>query len=343
MRQWDSPEFLECELLTIGRFGGRQSPRETSGIGPLNDSQEQCLNCGATLVEGSRFCHSCGQKIGPRRSTIRELFAEFFFSIIQVDGKFLLTLRYLLLKPGFLTQEYRAGKKVRYLRPLTITTILAGVFFVMLEWNSSTAPDSVTDGLAPGETVRLNLGPGVSIGMTAKDLEALSNATYEERLEFLQLHAGELGPVQKFLGERALRLIGDGGIARFQQGIFRMVSRTLVFLIPAFGFVVLLLNWRRKRDLRPYYSETIVYSLHVHSFLFVLLTIAQIPFWSSIQLIIWGLSFPLACWYMAASMRATFNGSWLISSLKGFVALLVHIALTLIVSVVFVLLVLAVI
>lgn len=308
----------------------------------MNDSQENCLNCGAKLNEGSLFCHKCGQKVGPHRSTIWELLSEFFFSVIQVDGKFLLTLRYLLLKPGFLTQEYRAGRKVRYLRPLTITTILAGGFFIILEWNTSSAPASVTDGLPPGETITLNLGPGVSIDMNAEELAALSNTTYEERLEILEEKAGELGQVQKFLGERALRLIGDGGIARFQQGMFRMASRTLVVLIPAFGLVVLILNWRRKRELRPYYSETVVYSLHVHSFFFILLSLSQVSWWLPIRFTILACTIPVACWYMATSMRTSFGTSWLGSTLRGVFALGIHLILILIVTIIAVLIVLAI-
>ncbi|MEM7559770.1 MAG: DUF3667 domain-containing protein [Planctomycetota bacterium] len=309
----------------------------------LNDSQETCLNCGAELVEGSLFCHQCGQKRGPRRVTVWELISEFYFSVVQVDGKFLLTLRYLLFRPGFLTKEYRAGRKVRYLRPLTLTTILAGVFFVMLEWSTASAPDSLSDlGLEPGETVTVNLGPGVAIDMTAEDLAALSNTSYEERLEILEERAVELGQVQEFFGERALRIVGDGGLARFQQGMFRMASRALVLLIPAFGFIVILLNWRRNRELRPYYSETVVYSLHAHSFLFVVMSIAQVSWWGPVQVFVAALSLPLTLWYTAASMRTSFGTSWLGSTLRALFALATQLILILIVTVLASLLVVAI-
>jgi len=121
-----------------------------------------------------------------------------------------------------------------------------------------------------------------------------------------------------------------------------MASRTLVVLIPAFGLVVLILNWRRNRGLHPYYSETVVYSLHVHSFFFILLSLSQVSWWLPIRFAILACTIPVACWYMAKSMRTSFGTSWLGSTLRGVFALSIHLILILIVTIIAVLIVLAI-
>ncbi|MEM8733262.1 MAG: DUF3667 domain-containing protein [Planctomycetota bacterium] len=303
----------------------------------------RCLNCESELCQESRYCKHCGQKVGPRRSSVRELATEFLHSISQVDGKFLLTLRHLLLNPGFLTRQYLSGKKARYLRPITITTLLAGIFFLLLESNASRVPASFSDlGLEDGEVVPLNIGPGMSIKLAGADFKDLADSTYEERVAIIQAKAGKPPTATElFFGERALRLIADGGLVRFQQNLLRMASRALVLLIPAFAWLTFVLVWKRKRADRPYYSETLVYSLHVHSYLFALGSVTQLPFgplWNQATVIGSAL---LYCGYVAGSLKRSFGGTWLGNGFRSILLILLHVILIVTVATIASLLVLA--
>jgi hypothetical protein len=79
---------------------------------------ETCLNCGAPLT--GRFCARCGEekidrdhlKLGAFAHRALEEFTDLEHS------KFLGTLSSLILRPGFLTQEYLGGRKKAYLGPL---------------------------------------------------------------------------------------------------------------------------------------------------------------------------------------------------------------------------------
>jgi hypothetical protein len=88
---------------------------------------EFCLNCGTKLEDV--FCQHCGQKDIPQRQTLGELWTNFISSFWSYEGKFFRTTRYLITKPGFLAQEYCAGKRESYYHPARMYVFISFVFF----------------------------------------------------------------------------------------------------------------------------------------------------------------------------------------------------------------------
>lgn len=92
-------------------------------------AEKICLNCGAELH--GHYCHNCGQEnIEPKESFLH-LVKHFFYDITHFDGKFLETVKDLLLKPGFLSKEYMAGKRARYLNPIKMYVFTSAIFFLI--------------------------------------------------------------------------------------------------------------------------------------------------------------------------------------------------------------------
>jgi hypothetical protein len=89
---------------------------------------ETCLNCGRT-VAGENFCPSCGQDTDARIVSAGHLLRDICDEFLKYDAKLLLTIRYLIFKPGFLTNEYLAGRRVRYITPFKLYFIVSAVFF----------------------------------------------------------------------------------------------------------------------------------------------------------------------------------------------------------------------
>ncbi|MFM8913568.1 MAG: DUF3667 domain-containing protein [Flammeovirgaceae bacterium] len=89
---------------------------------------EFCLNCGTRLQD--TFCHHCGQKDIPQRQTLGELWTNFISSFWSYEGKFFRTTRYLITKPGFLAEEYCAGKRESYYHPARMYVFISFVFFL---------------------------------------------------------------------------------------------------------------------------------------------------------------------------------------------------------------------
>lgn len=58
------------------------------------------------------------------------MFTHFFYDLTHFDSSFFHTLRYLLLKPGFLTREYMEGRRVSYLHPIRMYVFCSAIFFL---------------------------------------------------------------------------------------------------------------------------------------------------------------------------------------------------------------------
>ncbi|MFN3538301.1 MAG: DUF3667 domain-containing protein, partial [Brevundimonas sp.] len=86
-----------------------------------------CLNCDAPLV--GAFCHACGQK-AHLHSRLNHLVEEFAEGVAHFDGRLWRTLPLLALRPGRLSGEWMAGRRMRYVAPLHV--FLFAVFLLFL-------------------------------------------------------------------------------------------------------------------------------------------------------------------------------------------------------------------
>ena len=86
--------------------------------------ESACPSCDAALV--GDFCHRCGEKRpGARDLTLRHFVAEAAQEFTSVEhSKIFRTLRALLLRPGFLSVEWVAGRRNLYLKPLNLCLII---------------------------------------------------------------------------------------------------------------------------------------------------------------------------------------------------------------------------
>jgi len=88
-----------------------------------------CPNCGMEFL--GDFCHGCGeQKHHAEELTFRHFVLHATHDLTHVDTKVFATLRYLFTRPGFLTQEFIAGRRLRYMRPFSLFLVAVAVFFL---------------------------------------------------------------------------------------------------------------------------------------------------------------------------------------------------------------------
>ena len=86
-----------------------------------------CLNCGTELK--GPFCYYCGQ---PDKNLMRffpALLRELLEDTFDFDSRFLRTLKPLLFKPGKLTRDYLDGRRFRYVPPLRLYVFSSIAFF----------------------------------------------------------------------------------------------------------------------------------------------------------------------------------------------------------------------
>ncbi len=91
--------------------------------------EKQCLNCNAIIY--GRFCHVCGQENLEPKEPFLHLVTHFIYDIVHFDGKFFDTLRYLILRPGFLAYEYMRGRRNSYLNPIRMYIFTSAIFFLI--------------------------------------------------------------------------------------------------------------------------------------------------------------------------------------------------------------------
>ena len=90
----------------------------------------QCYNCGHPV--SGKFCSECGQKFQPPVIPLWDLVVDILGNFVTYDSKALRSLRPLLIRPGFLTKEYAAGRQVAYLPPSRFYAIVSVYFWLLV-------------------------------------------------------------------------------------------------------------------------------------------------------------------------------------------------------------------
>ena len=98
---------------------------------------QHCANCGTPLV--GEFCHECGQSVHSVLKPMHHMVEETVETVLHIDSRIVHTLPPLFLKPGFLTLEYFAGRRVRYIAPFRLMFVLCLLSFFVLHLATSEA------------------------------------------------------------------------------------------------------------------------------------------------------------------------------------------------------------
>jgi hypothetical protein len=97
---------------------------------PNSPVAPRCPNCGSALT--ATYCAECGEPQPSHRDlSLGTLLHGVLEEFTHLDGKVPRTLWALLTKPGFLTQEFVAGRRSRYTKPLSLFIVLNVVFFLV--------------------------------------------------------------------------------------------------------------------------------------------------------------------------------------------------------------------
>jgi len=103
-----------------------------------------CANCATPLAGG--FCHECGQSAHSVLKPVHHMTEEAVETLLHIDSRILHTLPLLFLKPGFLTLEYFAGRRVRYIAPFRLMFVLCLLSFFVLHLATSAAIEHGIEG-----------------------------------------------------------------------------------------------------------------------------------------------------------------------------------------------------
>ena len=91
-----------------------------------------CASCGAKLK--GDYCRKCGEKkiIPERDFSMRKFMNQTMWHFAHFDSKLLRSVVLLFAKPGFLTAEWIAGRRVGYMKPLQLFVVASVLFYFFL-------------------------------------------------------------------------------------------------------------------------------------------------------------------------------------------------------------------
>lgn len=95
-------------------------------------AKETCASCGAKLK--GDYCRKCGEKkiIPERDFSMAKFLTQTLGHLVHFDSKLLRSVWLLFSKPGFLTAEWMAGRRVNYMKPLQLFVVAGLLFYFFL-------------------------------------------------------------------------------------------------------------------------------------------------------------------------------------------------------------------
>src|SRR6266403_4561232 len=261
-----------------------------------------CENCGASL--SGHFCWQCGQAAIDYRRSFRHIIVDVLDSFLNWDSKFFATIGWLIARPWHLTNQFLAGRRVRYVHPLRVY-LLASIlfFFVVNYWAKSIHADPSKLSADDRADIAAELNdPDIPPAVKARirsALDAKGRTSPEAQTSPSPQTAvtpqpsvigspppsvtspspsGDFRPLvqfdkppsdrfEKWLEQRAKEKMGEHGskMALFIATLFNNLPYMMLCCIPLFALVLKVLYVRK----RIFYIDHLVYALHIHSFAYL--------------------------------------------------------------------------
>lgn len=122
-----------------------------------------CLNCQTPVI--GRYCHVCGQENIEPKQGFWSLLSHFLSDLTHFDGKFFISLRSLIFRPGFLPRMYMQGRRAAFLNPIRMYLFTSAFFFLVFfalfspkQGNTGAASEAVQNTAGIIDSINLEIG-----------------------------------------------------------------------------------------------------------------------------------------------------------------------------------------
>ena len=253
-----------------------------------------CLNCGTNIQLS--YCPECGQPEIDSDPTFREFLHELAEEFLHWDGKLLSTFRLLVTKPGALTTEYLAGRRVRYISPLRVYLTCSLLFFFV----GAVVPQPLRLVTQKGSQVSTRLGiVTITEPDSARTIAALDSMAQHRKFAS-RVWGTHFGAAMRQRG----RVTADMAAA---------IPKTMFVLVPLFAALVMVVFRRMRRR----FPQHLAFALHVHAYMFLVLTLmlvrrfmpATIPAMTLAVMVLELVCFAAIIVYLIRAMRTVYGVS----------------------------------
>jgi hypothetical protein len=267
---------------------GHPSPGEHGHHGPVHT---HCENCG-TALQGP-FCHRCGQHDFDVHRSFGHTALEALENFFHFDAKFFRNIVTLLFRPGVLTAEFNAGKRVAQMPPFRLYLFVSVLFFFISFVGR--APESALEARARVDERSKEIQQEI-----AKQLDAASrlggdsqNSRLHEIAEEMRqapavpktLQPAKTGPdvevmpgvkvglledvqnpIGRLLTEKGRHALEDP--RHFREAFLHGLPKMLLVCLPLFALYTRFLF---RRSGQQFYLQHLILALHFHTFIFLFL------------------------------------------------------------------------
>lgn len=272
-------------------------------------NETDCLNCGTEL--SGKYCHNCGQENLQLKESFRHMMTHAIADYFHFDHQFFHTLKPLLFQPGKLTNEYMAGKRVQYLHPVKMYIFISLLYFLLLfsvkendeiviktdkagakkeeiekatkaiETNKALNQDQKKKAIAAigGIIVSKHKDGKTDTTFTAADdfLTTTKDTSYDQYLTKQKKlsPAQQDGFLKRYLNKKAIAWNQRGGTNSKEmigEAVKHNTPKLMFFLLPMFALLLMVAFYKNKK----YYVENLIFSFHLHCFIFLFLTLIML-------------------------------------------------------------------
>lgn len=231
---------------------------------PSPSPRTRCQNCDAPLQ--GPYCSACGQHDVDYSGSFWHLVEDALEGALHFDGKFFKSARFLFNRPGFLTNEFIAGRRARYTHPVRMYVFASFLFFAacVLAGRTRTPPDagaagSRVEGSGDASAGRLPEAKGAENGKPA--LKVVAGSVGQER-------AGR----RSWLDGRLQVSIDPNdkvSTRELSEEFWHLMPEALILCVPFLALVLKLVYLRSRRA----YLEHLIFALHVQTLVFLSLIV----------------------------------------------------------------------
>jgi hypothetical protein len=222
-----------------------------------------CANCHAELA--GEYCARCGQRHEPHIHTVGHFAGEAFESISHADSRLWRTLWYLFSRPGFLTREFFAGRRMAYLPPFRLYLVLSVLFFLVVGLPNSALVQIDDSDVEPAKQGSPYAPAAPLPGDDKAQPEGLQkrNAMTEFCNEFKNPDPTANANYER-LRQSCARISEDGG-TELGRSVVHNIPKAMFVFLPLLAAVMMLMYWRPQH----YYVEHLLFLIHNHAFVFM--------------------------------------------------------------------------
>ncbi len=240
-------------------------------------TEKICLNCGAHVT--GRFCQDCGQENLEPKESFGHLVVHFFNDVTHFDGKFFTSLKYLLTKPGFLSEEYVKGRRATYLNPIRMYLFVSFLFFLVIFALPKSENDAIQN-IPDTDSLTTNT-PTLSIhaGRLIEDVHVNSLESYDSLQTALPRNKRD-NFINRYITRKAIKVqeqidsdpeyFGE----TFVDKVKHSAPKMFYISIPFFAFFLYLLYYKKRNEY--YYVAHGIFSIHFYCAFFILLLFADL-------------------------------------------------------------------